>query len=117
MLISLLSNDDPVFAVDTIPFLADSYEDAEALWEGLARAVEERLAEDGLTLPLRRAMAGPGPLRQPGGDDVSDMAGVPFRAYNATTSRLAELMGAVPTQGRVRGDPPGVYPTGIRGGR
>src|SRR5690606_14989573 len=31
-------------------------------------------------------------------DSVADMEGVKFRAYNAATSRLAELMGAVPTK-------------------
>ena len=32
-LISLLANEDPIYAVDLIPFLATSYEDAKKLWK------------------------------------------------------------------------------------
>lgn len=112
MLISLLSNEDPVFAVDTIPFLADSYEDAEALWQASRGAVEEKLAEDGLTLLYAVPWPSQGLYVNKEVESVADMQGVPFRAYNASTSRLAELMGAVPTQVEVP-EIPQAFSTGI----
>ena len=83
-----------------------------ALWEASRRAVEERLAEDGLTLLYAVPWPAQGLYVNQEVDDVSDMAGVPFRAYNATTSRLAELMGAVPTQVEVP-EIPQAFSTGI----
>ncbi|NBB83251.1 MAG: C4-dicarboxylate ABC transporter substrate-binding protein [Alphaproteobacteria bacterium] len=112
MLISLLSNDDPIFAVDTIPFLADSYDDAEALWAASRGAVEELLAEDGLMLLYAVPWPSQGIYVNQEVESVADMEGVPFRAYNASTSRLAELMGAVPTQVEVP-DIPQAFSTGI----
>jgi len=50
ILLSRLANENPVFEADSIPFLADSYADAGALWEASRPAVEALLAEQGLTL-------------------------------------------------------------------
>jgi TRAP-type C4-dicarboxylate transport system substrate-binding protein len=89
ILLSRLANEDPVFEVDSIPFLAASYEEAEALWAASRPAVEARLADQGLTLLF--AVPWPGQSlfcarrsRRSGAD-----AGVTFRAYNAATERLA----------------------------
>jgi TRAP-type C4-dicarboxylate transport system substrate-binding protein len=111
ILMSRLANEDPVFEVDSIPFLAASYEEAEALWAASRAAIEVRLADQGLTLLF--AVPWPGQslfLRAPV-ETVKDMRGVTFRAYNAATERLAVLMGAVPTQVEA-GDIPTAFSTG-----
>lgn len=96
--ISLLGNEDPVFAVDSIPFLATSYEQARALWDASRPHIEERLDADGLMLLYAVPWPAQGLYVARSVDAVTDLEGVKFRAYNSATSRLAELTGMVPTQ-------------------
>ena len=42
ILISGAANEDPIFGVDSVPFLATSYADAAKLWKVSRKAVEER---------------------------------------------------------------------------
>ncbi|CAN5778709.1 TRAP transporter substrate-binding protein DctP [soil metagenome] len=111
ILLSRLANEDPVFGVDSIPFLASSYEEAEALWAASREAVSDRLAEEGLTVLY--AVPWPGQSLYLGEEvpDPAQMQGLSFRAYNVATERLAELLGAVPTQVE-EGDIPTAFSTG-----
>ncbi|SFE74854.1 TRAP transporter substrate-binding protein [Roseivivax sediminis] len=111
VLMSRLANEDPVFAIDSIPFLASSYEEAQALWEASRPVVEERLAEQGLTLLFAVPWPGQSLYTQAEVAQASDLEGASFRAYNAATERLAQLMGAVPTQIET-GDIPTAFATG-----
>ncbi|WP_371056312.1 TRAP transporter substrate-binding protein [Rhodosalinus sp. K401] len=111
VLMSRLANEDPVFAVDSIPFLASSYEEAEALWEASRPLVEEKLAAQGLTLLFAVPWPGQSLYSQEPLASAADLEGASFRAYNAATERLAQLMGAVPTQVEA-GDIPTAFATG-----
>ncbi len=111
ILLSRLSNEDPVFEVDSIPFLADSYDDARALWEASRPAVEELLAEQGLTLLYAVPWPGQSLYLTEEVTDPAALQGVSFRAYNTATERLAELLGMVPTQVEA-GDIPTAFATG-----
>ena len=97
-LMSALGNEDPLFEVDALPFLATSYEDARNLYEASKPAVSELM--DGMGLVFLYAVPWPpqGLYSKTAVESAADMEGQKFRAYNAATSRLAELMGAVPTQ-------------------
>ena len=111
ILLSRLANEDPVFGVDSIPFLASSYEEAERLWDASRPAIEEKLAAEGLTV----LYAGPWPgqslyLREEV-TEPAQMEGLSFRAYNVATERLASLLGATPTQVE-EGDIPTAFSTG-----
>ncbi|MEQ9812247.1 MAG: TRAP transporter substrate-binding protein [Azospirillaceae bacterium] len=97
-LISALGNEDPLFEIDSIPFLATSFEDARTLYDVSRPALEELLAEQGMMLLYSVPWPPQGLYMVSPVESVADMEGVRFRAYNAATSRLAELMGAVPTQ-------------------
>jgi TRAP-type transport system periplasmic protein len=48
VLISGYSNEDPIFGVDSVPFLATSYADAAKLWKASRKAIEERFAKQGM---------------------------------------------------------------------
>src|SRR5262245_23801866 len=48
ILISLHENDDPLFGIDVVPFLATSFEDARNLWKVSRPAIEQKLASQGL---------------------------------------------------------------------
>ncbi|MDO5530301.1 MAG: TRAP transporter substrate-binding protein, partial [Paracoccus sp. (in: a-proteobacteria)] len=98
ILLSRLANEDPIFALDSIPFLASSYDDAEKLWEASRDAVSAKLAEQGLTLLYAVPWPGQSFYLRSEVTDPAEMQGLSFRAYNVATERLAELLGAVPTQ-------------------
>src|SRR5687767_7094421 len=48
ILISGYSNEDPLFGVDSVPFLATSFKDAEKLWKASRKALEDRFAKQGM---------------------------------------------------------------------
>lgn len=49
--LSVLSNDDPIFEVDTLPGVAGGYDEAYALWEATKPMITELFEEEGL-IPL-----------------------------------------------------------------
>src|SRR5690349_6563863 len=50
VLISLHENEDPIFGVDVIPFLATSFAESKKLWLASKPAIEKKLASQGLML-------------------------------------------------------------------
>lgn len=97
ILLSAYGNENPIFEVDGVPFLAAGYDNAEKLWLAQKPILEEVLAEEGLMPLFTGVWPGQGLYNQEEIESLDAMQGVKFRAYNAATSRLAELMGAVPT--------------------
>ena len=97
-LLSRLANEDPIFALDSIPFLASSYDEAEALWATSREAVSAKLAEQGLTVLYAVPWPGQSLYLRKEVTDPAQMEGLNFRAYNVATERLAQLLGATPTQ-------------------
>lgn len=97
VLMANLFNEDAIFGADNIPFIATTYEDAETLWEAQRPLVEAKLAEDGLRLLYAVPWPGQGFYTNTELTSGSDLEGLRFRTYNATTARMAELLGASPT--------------------
>ncbi|HET8725866.1 MAG TPA: TRAP transporter substrate-binding protein [Alphaproteobacteria bacterium] len=97
-LISALSNEDPLFGLDAVPFLASDFESARKLYEASRPAFEELLASQNLHLLYTVVWPPQGLYTQKPIETAADMQGVKFRAYNPATARLSELTGAVPTQ-------------------
>lgn len=110
-LLSRLSNENPVFAVDSIPFLATSYDDAEKLWKASKPAVAKLLAKQGLTVLFAVPWPPQGIYTKKAISSVADLKGLKFRAYNSSTEKMAQLAGAVPTQVEVP-DIPQAFATG-----
>jgi len=111
-LISLLANENLIYTVDAIPFLATSYEDAKKLWEVSREGIEAALAKDGLKVLYAVPWPAQGLYTANEVNSVADLDGVKFRAYNATTSELASLTGMVATQVEVP-EIPTAFATGI----
>ena len=111
ILLSRLANENPVFEADSIPFLADGYADARALWAASRRAVEALLAEQGLTLLYAVPWPGQSLYLNEEVTDPAALQGVTFRAYNTATEQLANILGMVPTQVEA-GDIPTAFATG-----
>lgn len=112
VLVSILSNENAVYAVDSIPFLATSYKQARALWNAQRPVVNKLLASQGLKLLYAEPWPPQGLYTAKPVKSLAGLKGVKFRAYNAETAKLAQLMGAVPTQIEVP-DIPQAFSTGI----
>ncbi len=97
-LLSAHANEDPLFGVDSIPFLATSFDDSVALWKAASGAVKEALAKQNLEYVYAVPWPPQGLYFKKEVAGVSDMSGIKFRAYNAATARIAELAGMVPVQ-------------------
>ena len=94
----LLANEHPVFAMDTLPFLATDYSDAEKLWSVTKPRITELFEAQGLMVLFSVPWPPQGLYAKQEINTADDLKGIKFRAYNASTTRLAELSGAVPTQ-------------------
>ncbi len=96
--LSRLSNEDPAFGVDSLPFLATSYEDAARLWEAQKPVIAELLAEQGLMPLYSVPWPAQGLYTRKEIKSVDDLSGLRFRAYNATLEEFARRAGASPVQ-------------------
>jgi len=94
VLISLHENEDAVFGIDVVPFLATSFAESKKLWLASKPAVEKKLASQGLMVLFAVAWPPQGIFSKGPINSVADMKGLKWRAYNAGTSRIAELVGA-----------------------
>ena len=88
----------PILGLDTVPFLATGRDQARKLYEVSKSGLETALAERGLKLLFAPVWPPQGLFSKKPITKVEDMNGVKFRAYNASTTQLAKLMGAVPTK-------------------
>lgn len=96
LLMSIHSNENAIFGIDAVPFMASNAEEGKKLL-GIARPyIEARLKAQG----IRLLFVVPWPANSFYADkeinSTSDFKGVKFRAFNPVTGRLAELMGAIP---------------------
>jgi TRAP-type C4-dicarboxylate transport system substrate-binding protein len=96
VLISLHDNEDPVFGVDVVPFLAASYADARKLWAASRPAIERKLAAQGLMVLFAVPWPPQGIYAKKEINAIADMQGLSWRVYNAGTERIAQLVGAYP---------------------
>ena len=97
-LISALGNEDAIFELDALPFLATSFEDAQRLHEAAKPALEQVLTIKGVKLLYAVPWPPLGLYVKRPVTSAADMAGLTFRVNNAATSRLAELLGAIPAK-------------------
>ncbi|PHQ70475.1 MAG: C4-dicarboxylate ABC transporter substrate-binding protein [Sneathiella sp.] len=95
-LLSGHQNENAVFGVDSIPFLATSFDDAAKLWKAAKPTMEKILAEQNLVLLYSVPWPPQGLYFKKEVNSVADMKGIKFRSYNNATARLAELTGMLP---------------------
>ena len=93
-----LSNENPIFGVDTLPFLAANYDQAAKLWAASRSQIEALLDQQGLQVLFAVPWPPQGVYAKKELHSLDDLKGVKFRAYNVATETIARLSGAVPTQ-------------------
>jgi TRAP-type C4-dicarboxylate transport system substrate-binding protein len=89
-------NENPLFGVDGVPFLATSYADAMKLYRASRPALEKLLAAQGIKLLYVVPWPPQGIFSKKPINGVADMKGLKWRAYSPATARIAELVGAQP---------------------
>lgn len=95
-ILSGAANENPLFGVDSIPFLATSYGDAKRLYMAAKPAQDKLLASQGVKVLFTVPWPGQSlyslkPISTP-----ADFAGTKMRAYNPATTRIAQLLKAQP---------------------
>ncbi len=88
--------DIPIAGADSVPFVVSTYSDALRLWKLQRPGIEKHFVERGLTLLYAvpwppQGLHSSKPVRS-----LADFKGTQMRTYNATTLRIAELLGAKP---------------------
>jgi TRAP-type C4-dicarboxylate transport system substrate-binding protein len=96
LLISSLANEDAMYALDTVPFLATSYAESAKLWSVSRSAVEARLAKHGLKLLFTVPWPPQGIYSKSAVAAMGDFKNMKIRSYSPTVARMIELMGGQP---------------------
>ena len=94
ILISILENENPIFGIDVVPFLATSFPEAKKLWLASKPLVEQKLAAQGIQVLFTVPWGPQGIYAKKDINTIEDMKGLKWRAYNVGTARIGELVGA-----------------------
>jgi TRAP-type C4-dicarboxylate transport system substrate-binding protein len=89
-------NENPIYGVDGLPFLASSYPAAHKLADAQKPALDKLLGTQGMKLLYTVAWPPQGIYVNKEITAVADMKGLKWRAYSPATSKIAELVGAQP---------------------
>ncbi|WP_439497693.1 TRAP transporter substrate-binding protein [Bosea sp. (in: a-proteobacteria)] len=93
VLLSIHENEDPLFGIDVVPFLATSFADSMKLYKASKAAIEKKLDAQGLKLLFMVPWAPQGVYAKKEINTIDDMKGLKWRSYNVGTARLGELLG------------------------
>ncbi|MGO1749018.1 MAG: TRAP transporter substrate-binding protein [Marinobacter sp.] len=111
LIMSRLANEDPLFEVDSVPYLASDYDQAWKLWQASKDVLAKRLEKQRLKLLFSVPWPPQGIYTQFEVKTGDELKGVKMRAYNKSSEQLAKLLGAIPTQVEVP-DIPTAFGTG-----
>lgn len=94
ILLTNFANEDPIYALDGLPFLATGYDAAWDLYQAQKDLLNKKLDKQGMTLLYAVAWPPQGIFANNEVTKVEDLKGVKWRAYSPVTARIAELVGA-----------------------
>ncbi|WP_048437803.1 TRAP transporter substrate-binding protein [Caenimonas sp. SL110] len=89
-------NENPLFGLDGVPFLATGYADSMKLYRAQKPALEKLLATQNMRLLYTVAWPPQGIYANKTLNSAADMKGLKWRAYSPATAKIAELVGAQP---------------------
>lgn len=90
------SNENPLFELDGVPFLAASYGDSMKLYRASKKALDDTFAKQGIKMLFTVPWPPQGIYSKKPLNSAADMRGLKWRAYSPATARIAELVGATP---------------------
>jgi TRAP-type C4-dicarboxylate transport system substrate-binding protein len=95
-ILSGAANENALFGIDSIPFLATTYAEARKLNDVSNPFLEKLLASQGMKLLYTVPWPGQSLYSKKPVSTLADLKGTKMRAYNPATTRIAELVGAQP---------------------
>lgn len=95
-ILSGASNENALFGIDSIPFLATTYAESKKLSDISNPALEKLLASQGMKLLYTVPWPGQSLYSKKPLSSMQDLKGSKMRAYNPATTRIAEYVGAQP---------------------
>jgi TRAP-type C4-dicarboxylate transport system substrate-binding protein len=90
------SNEDPLYGLDGVPFLATSYADAKKLYAASRKALDAKLGAQAMMILFAVPWPPQGVYSKKTLASVADMKGLKWRSYSPQTARIGELVGAQP---------------------
>ena len=96
ILLTNYANEDPVYALDGLPFLATGYQASYKLYQAQKPYLEKKLASQGMMLLYAVAWPPQGIFANKELNKAEDLKGLKWRAYSPVTAKIAELVGAQP---------------------
>ena len=97
-LLSAHQSENPLFGLDSVPFLATSFEDSEKLWAIAEPTIAKVLDDQNPHYLYAVAWPPQGFYVKKDVNSAADMKGIKFRSYSTATARIAELTGMLPVQ-------------------
>jgi TRAP-type C4-dicarboxylate transport system substrate-binding protein len=91
-------NENALFGLDGVPFLATGYADSAKLYKAQKPALDKLLGAQGMKLLFSVPWPPQGIYANKPLNSVADMKGLKWRAYSPATAKIAELVGAQPVQ-------------------
>ncbi len=98
ILLANFANENPIYALDGVPFLATGYPDAKKLYDASKPAMDKLLAAQGMKMLFSVPWPPQGIYTKREISSVADLRGIKWRAYSPATAKIAELIGAQPVQ-------------------
>ena len=94
VLLSIHENENALFGIDVVPFLANSFPDSKRLWEASKGEISKALDAQGLMVLFAVPWPSQGIYAKRDLNTIADMKGLKWRAYNVGTTRIGQLVGA-----------------------
>lgn len=96
IILTAYANEDPIFELDGVPFVASGYDAAWKLYQAQKPFLEKKLESQGMKLLFTVAWPPQGIFVNKELNSVADLKGLKWRAYSPVTSKIAQLVGAQP---------------------
>lgn len=97
-LISAHAKENPIFGLDSIPFLATSFAESDKLWNIARPKIDAALDTQNLVYLYSVPWPPQGLYFKKEVNKIADMKGIKFRSYNAATAKIASMSGMIPVQ-------------------
>ena len=96
VLLANFENENPIYGLDGVPFLAASYADSKRLYDAQKPVLDKLLDKQGMKLLFSVPWPPQGIYAKKEINSVAGLRGIKWRAYSPATAKIAELIGAQP---------------------
>ena len=96
IILTNFANEDPIFELDGLPFVASGYDAAWKLYQAQKPFLEKKLESQGMKLLYTVAWPPQGIFVNKELNSIDDLKGLKWRAYSPVTAKIAQIVGAQP---------------------